>query len=149
MNGEVADDLSDRLVGLFCDDEQGRRPVFGDCELFQSDPAWHDLLSFHEYFHGDNGKGLGAAHQTGWTALVASLILQRQTGANMVAVLENLGHASHELSDLFGTSEYLYIALCLWLGAYGAGPISLDAVIARRLEASERPLTVREGAPVH
>jgi hypothetical protein len=52
--------------------------VFGDCELFQSDPAWHDLLSFHEYFHGDSGKGLGAAHQTGWTALVASLILQRE-----------------------------------------------------------------------
>jgi hypothetical protein len=75
---EVADDLSDRLVRLFCDDEQGRRPVFGDCELFQNDPAWHDLLSFHEYFHGDTGKGLGAAHQTGWTALVANLILQRQ-----------------------------------------------------------------------
>ena len=76
--GEVADDLSGRLVGLFCNDEQGRRPVFGDCELFQSDPAWHDLLPFFEYFHGDTGTGLGAAHQTGWTALVASLILQRE-----------------------------------------------------------------------
>ena len=58
-------------------DANGRRPVFGDCELFQADPAWHDLIPFHEYFHGDTGKGLGASHQTGWTALVASLILQR------------------------------------------------------------------------
>jgi hypothetical protein len=75
--GQVADDLSQRLVGLFCEDANGRRPVFGDCELFQTDPAWHDLIPFHEYFHGDTGKGLGASHQTGWTALVASLILQR------------------------------------------------------------------------
>ncbi|HKG51425.1 MAG TPA: hypothetical protein VKB14_13375 [Actinomycetales bacterium] len=75
--GQVADDLSQRLVSIFCDDPNGRRPVFGDCELFQTDPAWHDLIPFHEYFHGDNGKGLGAGHQTGWTGLVASLILQR------------------------------------------------------------------------
>ena len=79
--GEVADDLSRRLVGIFCDDADGRRPVFGDCELFQTDPAWHDLIPFHEYFHGDTGKGLGAGHQTGWTALVANLILEGGTGA--------------------------------------------------------------------
>jgi hypothetical protein len=72
---EVADDLSRRLVGLFLDDADGHRPVFGTEPLFQDDPAWHDLVPFHEYFHGDTGAGLGAAHQTGWTALVATLIL--------------------------------------------------------------------------
>ena len=68
----IADDLSMRLVGIFLRDAQGRRPVFGACELFQSDPHWRDYLPFHEYFHGDDGHGLGASHQTGWTALVAS-----------------------------------------------------------------------------
>jgi Mannosylglycerate hydrolase MGH1-like glycoside hydrolase domain len=71
----VADDLSMRLVKLFLDDENGRRPVFGNAELFQRDPDWHDLLPFYEYFHGDTGAGLGAMHQTGWTALVLDLIL--------------------------------------------------------------------------
>jgi hypothetical protein len=73
---EVADDLADRLVRLFLDDADGRRPVFGGYELFQRDPHWHDLLPFHEYFHGDTGAGLGASHQTGWTALVADLVLR-------------------------------------------------------------------------
>jgi hypothetical protein len=73
---DVADDLSSRLIGLFRDDPEGRRPVFGDQELFQRDPAWHGLLPFYEYFHGDNGTGLGASHQTGWTALVVDLILE-------------------------------------------------------------------------
>jgi hypothetical protein len=74
---QVADDLADRLIGIFLDDEQGRRPVFGDVERFQTDPAFHDAIPFHEYFHGDTGKGLGASHQTGWTGLVADLILRR------------------------------------------------------------------------
>jgi hypothetical protein len=74
--GELARDLSRRLVRLFLDDGQGRRPVFGDQELFQTDPDWHDLVPFHEYFHGDTGRGLGASHQTGWTGLVADLILR-------------------------------------------------------------------------
>ena len=56
--------------------DDGRRPVFGACERFQTDPHWRDLILFHEYFHGDNGAGLGASHQTGWTALVAKLIQQ-------------------------------------------------------------------------
>ncbi len=73
---ELADDLSRRLVSIFLDDERGRRPVFGDERLFQDDPCWHDLLPFHEYFHGDTGRGVGASHQTGWTALVADLTLQ-------------------------------------------------------------------------
>ena len=73
----VADDLTDRLIALFLRDDLGRRPVFGDVERFNGDPAWSDLLPFAEYFHGDSGKGLGAAHQTGWTGLVADLILDR------------------------------------------------------------------------
>jgi hypothetical protein len=72
----IADDLSHRLVALFLDDPDGRRPVFGDTAKFQEDPDWHDLIPFHEYFHGDTGAGLGASHQTGWTALVANLILR-------------------------------------------------------------------------
>jgi hypothetical protein len=57
------------------DDEQ-RRAVFGDIAKFQSDPNWYDLIPFHEYFHGDNGSGIGASHQTGWTGLVAKLLQQ-------------------------------------------------------------------------
>ncbi len=73
---EVAAELSRRLTHLFLRDEQGRRAVYGDTELFQNDPNWRDLLLFYEYFHGDNGAGLGASHQTGWTGLVAKLIQQ-------------------------------------------------------------------------
>lgn len=72
-------DLSRRLTRLFLPDESGRRPAYGDIEKFQRDPHWRDLILFHEYFHGDHGKGLGASHQTGWTALVAKLI--QQSGA--------------------------------------------------------------------
>ena len=73
----VADDLCDRLVGLFREDQDGHRPVHGPYEKFHTDPAWHDLIPFHEYFHGDSGAGLGASHQTGWTGLVADLLLRR------------------------------------------------------------------------
>ncbi|MDR7277875.1 MGH1-like glycoside hydrolase domain-containing protein [Catenuloplanes atrovinosus] len=72
---EVADDLSHRLISLFLPDRSGRRPIYGRCELFQTHPDWKDLIVFPEYFHGDNGAGLGAWHQTGWTALVSDLIL--------------------------------------------------------------------------
>jgi hypothetical protein len=71
---EVAREISRRLTSIFLEDESGRRPVYGGTEKFQSDPHWHDLILFYEYFHGDNGAGLGASHQTGWTGLVASLI---------------------------------------------------------------------------
>jgi len=71
---EVADELSRRLTRIFLQDEQGRRPVYGGAEKFQTDPHWRDHLLFYEYFHGDNGAGLGANHQTGWTGLVAKLI---------------------------------------------------------------------------
>ncbi|MFI7523268.1 MGH1-like glycoside hydrolase domain-containing protein [Micromonospora globbae] len=72
---EIADDLSARLIALFTRDGWGRRPIYGACQLFQTHPDWRDLIAFPEYFHGDNGAGLGAWHQTGWTALVADLIL--------------------------------------------------------------------------
>jgi hypothetical protein len=62
------------MVSIFTDDADGRRPVYGGTELFQRNPAWHDLILFYEYFHGDNGAGLGASHQTGWTGLVARII---------------------------------------------------------------------------
>jgi hypothetical protein len=71
---QAADEIARRLVKIFLPDPTGRRPVFGDVELFQTDPQWRDYLPFYEYFHGDNGAGLGASHQTGWTALVAELI---------------------------------------------------------------------------
>jgi hypothetical protein len=71
---EVAREISARLTRIFLRDEHGRRPVFGSARKFQSDPNWRDLILFHEYFHGDDGTGLGASHQTGWTGLVALLI---------------------------------------------------------------------------
>jgi hypothetical protein len=76
--GQAADELSQRLVSIFLDDADGRRPVFGDIERFQTDPDWHGMIPFHEYFHGDTGAGLGASHQTGWTGLVADLIAGRR-----------------------------------------------------------------------
>ncbi|HEY2105415.1 MAG TPA: hypothetical protein VGH29_06495, partial [Candidatus Binataceae bacterium] len=71
---EVAKELVERLGKIFLRDEHGRRPVYGGTEKFQSDPHWRDHLLFYEYFHGDNGAGLGASHQTGWTGLVGALI---------------------------------------------------------------------------
>jgi hypothetical protein len=68
---EVAREISERLTSIFLPDACGRRPVYGGAETFQSDPHWRDHLLFYEYFHGDNGAGLGASHQTGWTGLVA------------------------------------------------------------------------------
>ncbi len=72
---QAARDVSHRLSCLFLR-RNGRRAVYGDVELFQNDPNWRDLISFYEYFNGDTGEGLGASHQTGWTALVAKLIEQ-------------------------------------------------------------------------
>jgi hypothetical protein len=71
---EVAKEISNRLQGAFLRDDGGRRPVYGGMEKFQNDPHWRDYLLFYEYFHGDNGAGLGASHQTGWTGIVATLI---------------------------------------------------------------------------
>ena len=73
---DVAAELSRRLTATFLRDENGRRPVFGNLEKFQTDPHWRDLVLFHEYFHGDTGAGVGASHQTGWTGVVTKLIQQ-------------------------------------------------------------------------
>jgi hypothetical protein len=71
---EIASDISQRMGKIFRRDKRGHRPVFGDTEKFQTDPYWRDHLLFYEYFHGDNGAGIGASHQTGWTGLVARFI---------------------------------------------------------------------------
>jgi hypothetical protein len=71
---EVSKEIADRLSRIFLRNEEGRRPVYGGTEKFQNDPHWRDYILFFEYFHGDNGAGLGANHQTGWTGLVAKTI---------------------------------------------------------------------------
>ena len=71
---EVAREIADRLARIFLRDKTGHRPVFGGAEKFQRDPEWRDHLLFYEYFHGDNGAGIGASHQTGWTGIVGGLI---------------------------------------------------------------------------
>jgi hypothetical protein len=73
----IIDDLRGRLLSIFTVGPDGRRPCFGGVERLQDDPAWQGNLTFSEYFHGDNGAGLGASHQTGWTGLVADLIRRR------------------------------------------------------------------------
>jgi hypothetical protein len=71
---QIAEDISARLISIFVPDAAGHRPVHGGVRKLQDDPHWRDLVLFYEYFHGDNGAGIGASHQTGWTALVAALI---------------------------------------------------------------------------
>jgi hypothetical protein len=71
---EAAHELGERLIRTFLRDSSGRRPVYGGSEKFQNDPHWRDLVLFYEYFHGDNGAGVGASHQTGWTGLIARTI---------------------------------------------------------------------------
>ena len=85
---EVAQELARRLASTFLRDGDGRRPVYGGTKLFQDDPHWRDLILFYEYFHGDNGAGLGASHQTGWTGLVARLI-QNLSQFDAASVLED------------------------------------------------------------
>ncbi|HZW88156.1 MAG TPA: glucosidase, partial [Myxococcaceae bacterium] len=71
---QIAHELAERLIGTFTRDSSGRRPVYGGSAAFQNDPNWHDLILFYEYFHGDNGAGIGASHQTGWTGAIARMI---------------------------------------------------------------------------
>ncbi|MGA8281556.1 MAG: hypothetical protein WB853_11740, partial [Desulfobacterales bacterium] len=90
--GEVAAELSMRLIRLFRRDHAGRRPIHGGQRFLQEDPHWRDLIPFHEYFHGDNGAGLGASHQTGWTGLVAKLI---QQSGGTTATVDEAGNSPH------------------------------------------------------
>ena len=71
---QVAEDLAQRLSNIFLRDKDGRRPVYGQTRTFQDDPQWRDLILFYEYFHGDNGAGIGASHQTGWTGIIARIM---------------------------------------------------------------------------
>jgi hypothetical protein len=86
----VAAELSQRLTRIFLNNAAGQRPVYGGSDQFQADPHWRDLILFYEYFHGDNGAGIGASHQTGWTGLVAALILQNAEHWTEEGQLENL-----------------------------------------------------------
>jgi hypothetical protein len=93
---EVARELSDRLQRIFLLDERGRRPVYGGAGKLQDDPLFRDHVLFYEYFHGDNGAGVGASHQTGWTALVAPLMqLFAELDARKALDLGNLGALAH------------------------------------------------------
>jgi hypothetical protein len=71
---QVAEEITRRLASIFLRDQDGRRPVYGGPRTFQDDPHWRDYLLFNEYFHGENGAGLGASHQTGWTGTIARLM---------------------------------------------------------------------------
>jgi hypothetical protein len=96
---EVSRELIRRLVSIFDRDAHGRRPVYGGAEKFQSDPHWRELILFYEYFHGDNGAGIGASHQTGWTGLVASLI-QMYHGLDAASLLAGGKSAAFRASRL-------------------------------------------------
>jgi hypothetical protein len=87
---EIADELIRRLTRIFLKDEQGRRALYGSCEKQQSDPHFREYILFYEYFHGDNGKGLGASHQTGWTGLIAKLLQPRH--ANQTEAFGSWSH---------------------------------------------------------
>jgi hypothetical protein len=88
---QVAEEIARRVSNIFLKDKDGRRPVYGRTRKFQEDPHWRDLLLFYEYFHGDNGAGLGASHQTGWTGIVArGMHLFATTTAEQVLQLGHL-----------------------------------------------------------
>ncbi|HWO09096.1 MAG TPA: glucosidase, partial [Polyangiaceae bacterium] len=90
---QIARDLSQRLVSIF-ETRDGRRPVYGGAQLFQQDPHWKDLVLFYEYFHGDNGAGIGASHQTGWTGLIAELLRSAEGASQQVPVVRGLPQAA-------------------------------------------------------
>ncbi|MCB1133361.1 MAG: glucosidase, partial [Verrucomicrobiae bacterium] len=75
---QIAMDICDRLLSLLLPDGDGYRPCFGDAKRYSDDPTWRNLLLFHEYFHAETGEGLGASHQTGWTALIVRLVRERR-----------------------------------------------------------------------
>jgi hypothetical protein len=88
---EVSQEIAKRLIKTFLRDENGKRPVYGGTEKFQTDPNWRDNILFYEYFHGDNGAGLGASHQTGWTGLV-SVLLKLYGTATQDAIQQGQGY---------------------------------------------------------
>nr|WP_227517338.1 hypothetical protein [Thermostichus lividus] len=101
---DVATEISQRLANIFLRDESGRRPLYGATETFQQNPHWRDLILFYEYFHGDNGAGLGASHQTGWTGLIARILMAPNVmEANAVLEQGYLSVASKGLAALTRT----------------------------------------------
>ena len=98
---DVAREITNRLIRLFLRDESGRRPVYGGSQKFQTDPHWKDYLLFYEYFHGENGAGLGASHQTGWTGLIAKMIefFGRIDAEQFLAVGKKAAFAKTEQSE--------------------------------------------------
>ena len=89
---QVAEEIGKRLANIFLKDKDGRRPVSGGSEKFQTDPHWRDYVLFYEYFHGDNGAGLGASHQTGWTGIVARIMhLFATTTAEQLLIMGKKG----------------------------------------------------------
>ncbi len=97
---KVAADLQDRLISIFTQGPDGRRPCFGGTELLQTDPAWHDNLIFSEYFHGDNGAAIGAFHQTGWTGVIADVIRRRYGEVLSVGEVIRRVAAEHEQREI-------------------------------------------------
>lgn len=93
---EVAGEISGRLASIFLPDEHGHRPLYGGTEKFQSDPYWKDNVLFYEYFHGDNGAGLGASHQTGWTGLIARLMRLDEILTAEMVLSPGAGHKARE-----------------------------------------------------
>jgi glycogen debranching enzyme len=97
---EVADELSKRVSRLFLRDENGRRAVLGENEKLQNDPHFSNYILFHEYFHGDSGKGLGASHQTGWTALIATLLKPSKKNCQNAEKLKSVMN-NHRRTEIF------------------------------------------------
>jgi hypothetical protein len=95
---QVAEELGRRLGNMFLRDKDGRRPVYGATEKFQKDPHWRDLILFYEYFHGDNGAGLGASHQTGWTGIIARIMHMFATTTPQQALALGKGSAHIEVT---------------------------------------------------
>jgi hypothetical protein len=95
---QVAEEISRRLGAIFLRDKDGRRPVYGDTRTFQDDPQWRDLILFYEYFHGDNGAGIGASHQTGWTGIIARMMHLFATTTPEQALALGKAAAVHEVA---------------------------------------------------
>ena len=102
---EVAMELSERLIRIFLRDGGDRRPVFGGAEKFQTDPYWRDYLLFYEYFHGDNGAGIGASHQTGWTGCIAQIICMKEMLTEEMIYLPDAETAAMRATTIRGTRK--------------------------------------------
>jgi hypothetical protein len=127
---EVSKEISSRLQRIFLRDERGRRPVYGRTEKFQTDLHWRDHLLFYEYFHGDDGAGLGASHQTGWTGLIAKLI-QLYGSLDPIKVLAEPRRSGARVRPEFGSAEegfnqFLSVA-CVYLPGLRLSPVSVEA----------------------